>query len=90
MHPGSRGSQLIAFYAHTPANIEEILKQASSSKAFLKQRSNRPPSPSHETLNELSKGYQFMVQTGILLEQENKDIRAANATHRQTLPLANR
>lgn len=64
-------------------NVDELLKQASSLKAFLKRRSNSPPSPSQAALNQLIKGCQIAMQNGILLEQENKQLRAANATQRQ-------
>ena len=44
--PASRDSESSTFYPHTPANVDELLKQASSIKTFLKQHSNSPPSPS--------------------------------------------
>lgn len=54
--PASRDSESSTFYPHTLANVDELLKQASSIKTFLKQRSNSPPSPSQTTLNQLIKG----------------------------------
>ena len=88
--PTSRGSQSSTFYPHTPANVDELLKQASSIKAFLKRRSNSPPSPSQTALNQLIKGCQIAMQNGILLEQENKQLRAANATQKQKRARKNR
>lgn len=49
--PRSRGSQASTFCPHTPANVNELYKQASSIKAFLKQRSKSPPSPLQTALN---------------------------------------
>ncbi|CBF86544.1 hypothetical protein AN2291.2 [Aspergillus nidulans FGSC A4] len=74
--PGSRGSQASTFCPHTPANVDELLKQASLLRDFLKQRSKSPPSPSHNALNQLIKGCQIAMQKGILLEQENRALRA--------------
>ncbi|KAJ5614365.1 hypothetical protein N7528_008019 [Penicillium herquei] len=88
--PRSRGSQSSAFCPHTPTNIHELLKQASSIKAFLKQHSNSPPSPSHTALNQLIKGCQITIHNGILLEQENKQLRATNTIQRQKRARANR
>lgn len=87
--PASRGSESSAFYPHTPVNIDELLKQASSSKTFLKQHSNSPPSPSQAALNQLIKGCQIAMQNGIL-EEENKQLHAANATQRQKRARVNR
>jgi hypothetical protein len=81
--PGSRGSQSSTFCPHTPANVNKLLKQASSLRAFLKQRSKNPLSPSHNALNQLMKGCQITMQKGILLEQENRVLRAENAMQRQ-------
>ena len=80
--PGSRGSQASTFCPHTPANVDELLKQASLLRDFLKQRSKSPPSPSHNALNQLIKGCQIAMQKGILLEQENRALRAENAIQR--------
>jgi hypothetical protein len=88
--PTSRGSDTSAFYPHTPANVNELLKQASSIKEFIKRRSNSPPSPSQTALNQLIKGCQIAMQNGILLEEENKQLRAANATQRQKRARVNR
>jgi hypothetical protein len=73
--PASRGSQTSIFHPHTPANVDELYKQASSIKTFLKQRSKSPPSPSQTALNQLIKGCQIAMQNGILLEAENKLLR---------------
>ncbi|CBF88708.1 hypothetical protein AN0826.2 [Aspergillus nidulans FGSC A4] len=81
--PGSRGSQASTFCPHTPANVDELLKQASLLRDFLKQRSKSPPSPSHNALNQLIKGCQIAMQKGILLEQENRALRAENAIQRR-------
>lgn len=88
--PGSSGSQSSAFCPHTPANVDELLKQASSIKEFLKQRSNSPPSPSHAALNQLIKGCQIAMQEGILMEQEIKGLRTALATQKQKQARASR
>lgn len=81
--PGSRGSQSSAFNPHTPANVHNIYKQAPTIKAFLKQRSKSPPSPSHAALNQLIKGCQMAMERGIFLEDENHKLRAANLAQRQ-------
>ena len=75
---GSRPSSR-SFTTETPATVAELLQQASSIMAFLKRRSNSPPSSSQTALNQLIKGCQIAIQNGILLEQEDKELRAANA-----------
>ena len=76
-------SRSSTFSPKTPATVAELLKQASSIKAFLKQRSRSPPSPSHTALNQLIKGCQIAMHNGILLEQENKLLRAANEAQKR-------
>ena len=77
--PGSRPtSRSSIFSPKTPANVKELLKQASLIKDFLKQRSNSPPTPSKTALNQLIKGCQIAMHQGILSEQENKQLRAEN------------
>jgi hypothetical protein len=81
--PASRGSEASAYHPHTPANVHDLYKQASSIKAFLKQRSRSPPSPTHAALNQLIKGFQMVIERGIFLEDENQRLHAANNTQRQ-------
>jgi hypothetical protein len=81
--PISRGSEASAYHPHTPANVHDLNKQASSIKAFLKQRSRSPPSPTHAALNQLIKGFQKVIERGIFLEDENQRLHAANNTQRQ-------
>jgi hypothetical protein len=89
--PGSRPSSQSSYFSpKTPATVAELLKQASSIKAFLKRRSNSPPTPSKTALNQLIKGCQIAMQNGILLEQEIKDLRAANAVVKQKRTRTNR
>ncbi|ODM16160.1 hypothetical protein SI65_08594 [Aspergillus cristatus] len=89
--PGSRPtSRSSIFSPKTPANVNELLKQASSIKAFLKQRSNSPPTPSKTALNQLIKGCQIAMHNGILLEQENKQLRAENTVQKQKRAHINR
>jgi hypothetical protein len=81
--PASRGSESSVYHPHTPANVHDLYKQASSIKAFLKQRSRSPLSPSHTALNQLIKGFQIAIEQGIFLEDENHRLRAANLAQRQ-------
>lgn len=77
--PGSRPtSRSSIFSPKTPANVKELLKQASLIEDFLKQRSNSPPTPSKNALNQLIKGCQIAMHQDILSEQENKQLRAEN------------
>ena len=78
--PSSRSS---VFTPKTPSTVAELLKQGASIQAFLKRRSHSPPSPSQTALNQLIKGCQLAMQNGILLEQEIKELRAANAVQKQ-------
>jgi hypothetical protein len=81
--PGSRDSQASIFCPHTPANVDELYKQASSIKAFLKQRSRSPPTPSHAALNQLIKGCQIAMQKGIFLEAENTRLYEENLAQKK-------
>lgn len=82
--PGSRpGSQSSAFSPKTPQNIIDLHKQASSIKAFLKQRSKSPPSLTKPALDQLIKGCQLATHSAVLFVKENTELRAMNEIKKQ-------
>jgi hypothetical protein len=66
----------------TPRNLAELECQVGAIKDYLKRRSNSPPTPTHQALNQLVKGCQIAMQGAVLLATENERLRAAN--ERQT------
>jgi hypothetical protein len=81
--PSRPGSQSSQFTPKTPGNVTELLKQASSVKGLLRQRSISPPTPSKTALNQLIKGCQMVIHHDALRDQEIRDLRAANAVQKQ-------
>jgi hypothetical protein len=82
--PRSRGSNSSAdFVPITPHNAKQLRRQASSMKALLKYRSQSPPTPTKTALNQLIKGCQLAMHSAVLLAEENRGLRAANAKKRQ-------
>jgi hypothetical protein len=47
-------------------------------KDLLKRRSNSPPSPSKEILDQMIKGFQLALHSGALLAEDNANLRIAN------------
>lgn len=78
--PGSAGS---IFSPRTPQNLLQLQKQASSIKAFIKKRSNSPPTPTDRALNQLIKGCELAMNSAIFLAHENSTLRAENEKKKQ-------
>jgi hypothetical protein len=82
--PPSRGSNSSAdFVPITPHNAKQLRRQASSIKALLKYRSQSPPTPTKAALDQLIKGCHMAMHSAVLLTEENRGLRAANAKQRQ-------
>lgn len=62
----------------TPHNLAQLEHQVAALKQYLKRRSNSPPTPTDRALNQLVKGCQMAMQSGVLLAAENERLRAAN------------
>jgi hypothetical protein len=62
----------------TPYNIAQLELQAKAIKEYLIRRTNSPPSPTDQALNQLVKGCQLAMHNVVLLAEENKQLRAAN------------
>lgn len=76
--PTPPGSQGTTWSPKTPHTVIELQKQASSIKALLKRRSQSPPSPSNQMLDQILKGFQHAMHNTALIAKENSDLRAAN------------
>ena len=88
---GSRpSSQSSAFTPKTPATIAELLKQASSVKGLLKYRSESPPTPTKQAVDQVFKACQIAMTNVLLVAQENKQLRAENEKQKQKRRRSNR
>ena len=67
----------------TPHNLKQLDKQASTIKRLISQNTASPQSPTKCALNQLIKGCELAMNSGILLAQENQDLRAAHEKKRQ-------
>ncbi|KAJ5234886.1 uncharacterized protein N7469_004054 [Penicillium citrinum] len=82
--PGSRpNSRSSEFTPQTPKTATQLFKQASMLKDLLKQRSNSPPSPSKEMLDQIIKECALALHSSALLAKENADYHTANEKKRQ-------
>ena len=61
----------------TPYNLKQLDKQASTIKRLISQNTGSPQSPTKSALNQLIKGCELAMNSGILLAQENQDLQAA-------------
>ena len=86
--PGSRGSSVLA--PQTPCNPRQLLRQVTSIKASLKQRSNSPPSPIKTALEQVFKGCEIAMHNAAFLAHQNEQLRAANQKQRIQRGLSNR
>ena len=62
-----------------PYNIIQLKHQAQALQILLKQRSQSPPSPVGQVVNQLIKGAQIAMHSAVFLATENKELRTANA-----------
>src|SRR5690606_25885912 len=67
----------------TPYNIIQLKAQVNVIKQLLKQRSQSPPSPSNQALNQLIKGCYIAMHNAALLASENVELQAANQQQKQ-------
>ena len=67
----------------TPHNLKQLDKQASTIKRLISQNTASPQSPTKCALNQLIKGCKLAMNSGILLAQENQDLRAAHEKKQQ-------
>ena len=78
--PGSRSTNSAP---KTPHNLKQLEKQASTIKKLLRQRTQSPLSPTKSALNQLIKGCEMAMNSGIILAKENQDLQAAHEKHIQ-------
>jgi hypothetical protein len=85
--PSSRSS---IYYPTTPANITDLAKHAKSAKELLKYRSESPPTPTKQVVNQMYKACGQVMSRLLLVEQENKDLRAENTKQKKKRARTNR
>lgn len=74
--PHSRGSSDLS--PRTPINPRQLLRQASSIKSGLKQRSKSPPSPIKSALEQVFKGCETAIHNAAFLARQHEQLRAIN------------
>lgn len=62
----------------TPHNIAELDLQTKAIQGLIRYRTESPPSPTVQAVNQLIKGCQIAMQSATLLAAENRKLRAAN------------
>ena len=70
--PSSRSS---IYCPETPANIKQLLKHKTSARRLLKYRSDSPPTPTKDIIDQAYKVCEQVMKGMLLLEQEVKDLR---------------
>jgi hypothetical protein len=75
--------QLQAYTAITPRNVLDLQQQAALIKHGLKRRrrTQSPPSPTEQAINQIVKGCQLAMNSALLLASQNEQLMAEN--HRQ-------
>src|SRR5450432_1344943 len=63
----------------TPHNTAELELQSKAIKDYLQRRTRSPPSPLEAALDQLVKGCAMSMNSAILLKEEVRQLRAANA-----------
>jgi len=77
-----------AWTSETPHNITQLQHQTTLLKQHLKRRTQSPPSPTDQALNQLVKGCQLAMHSALILAHENGKLREEN--HRQKRKRAQR
>jgi len=62
----------------TPHNLRELDLQTKAIQGLIRYRTQTPPSPTIQAVNQLVKGCQMAMQSAVILAAENKKLRAAN------------
>ena len=62
----------------TPYNIAELDLQTKAIQGLIRYRTQTPPSPTVQAVNQLIKGCQIAMQSTVILAAENKKLRATN------------
>lgn len=81
-------SQSSIYCPETPANIKQLLKHKTSARRLLKYRSNSPPTPTKDVIDQAYKACEQVIKTILLLEQEVKDLRAENSKKKRKKSLS--
>jgi hypothetical protein len=76
--PPKQPPQTQAWVSETPQNITQLQQQTDLLKQYLKRRTQSPPSPTDQALNQLVKGCQLVMHSAVLLTSENKRLQAEN------------
>jgi hypothetical protein len=71
--PSSRSS---IYYPTTPANIAQLTKHTISAKTLLKYRSESPPTPTKQVVDQAYKALRQVMTELLFTKQENKGLRA--------------
>jgi hypothetical protein len=68
----------------TPYNITDLERQVGVIQNCLKQRSQNPPTPTNQVINQLVKGFQMALHNTTILAHENEKLRAINERRKRT------
>jgi hypothetical protein len=85
--PSSRSS---IYYPTTPANIAQLTKHAISAKTLLKFRSESPPTPTKQVVDQAYKALGQVMTELLFTKQENKGLRAELEKKKQKRRRSNR
>ncbi|KAL1958248.1 hypothetical protein VTO42DRAFT_4756 [Malbranchea cinnamomea] len=81
--PETSHSSQASWVTATPHNLRELEWQTENVVKYIKRRTQSPPSPTNQALRQLVKGYQMIMHRMALLEEEIKELRAANAKQKR-------
>ncbi|EEH39045.2 hypothetical protein PAAG_01507 [Paracoccidioides lutzii Pb01] len=81
--PGTSYSSQASWATATPHNVHQLKQQAEKVRKYIKRCMQSPPSSTHQALSQFVKGCQMTIYRIALLEQEVKELRAANAKQKR-------
>jgi len=72
--PQLRPQTQLAWTAETPHDVVELEHQTKLIKQYLRRRTQSPPSPTEQVLNQLVKGCQMAMHNAVLLASQNEKL----------------
>lgn len=81
--PQLRPQTQSAWTAETPHDLIELENQSKLIKQYLRHRTQSPPSPTEQALDQLVKGCQIAMHNAVLLANQNKKLFTENQRQKQ-------
>lgn len=76
--PTPQAEAQVEVQAGTPHNLRQLQHQTTLIKQYLKRRTQSPPTPTEQALNQLVKGCELAMHSALFLASENQKLQAEN------------